>query len=168
MPVMIEEVTLAKSQKSWRVKLSGKWYGAYKDSGITPDLKGTWIEAEIEVTDKAGPWIMKWTRSATVAQPAPAQPSSAPPPPPPPPLRPAAAGAEPASQPAAPKYAEPTPPDAQHFREMCIFMSGAVNHAIAAGKVETPNAIGLWALGAKRAFLAALAAGKGGDDDIPF
>ena len=140
MAVMIEDVTMAKSQKSLRVKLGGTWYGAYLDSGLNaPALKGTMIEAEITTLEKGGPWIKKWVASA-----APVLQSQAP------------ITREPVQE---PKYAEPVKPGtvAPYWLPMA---SNVVAHAIAAGKIETPVAIKTWVQAVKNAVENA--------DDLPF
>jgi len=58
-PVRVDNVELSKSGKSWRVSLSGKWYGAYKDSGILDALQKS-IYVITGTLEKGGPWIMKW------------------------------------------------------------------------------------------------------------
>ena len=72
-------------------------------------------------------------------------------------------GATPPGQPA-----EFQPADAAMHHAACIFMSGAVNHAIAAGKVEGPAEIRAWASGALMAFYEAFKDKKKLDDDIPY
>lgn len=62
----IEQVTLAKTGKSYRVKLGNEWVGAKKDSGIDMSFTGKTIEAEISDGDY-GKWIEKW-KIATAAQ----------------------------------------------------------------------------------------------------
>ena len=56
MQLTIESVGPSKSGKALRVKASGKWYGAKKDSGITT---GMVIDAETSNGDY-GDWIDKW------------------------------------------------------------------------------------------------------------
>jgi hypothetical protein len=58
-PIQIAEVTLSKSGRALRVKLGNTWYGAFIDSGLK-DKVGTWIVADIEVSDKFGPQIKGW------------------------------------------------------------------------------------------------------------
>jgi hypothetical protein len=67
MAVTLDEVTMAKSGKSRRVKLSGSWYGAYLDSKIEMQPIGSLLEAEIVTLDKGGPWIKAWKASLTAA-----------------------------------------------------------------------------------------------------
>ena len=150
MPVQVEEVTPTKSGKALRVKLSGKWYGAFKDSGLDQQV-GKLIEAEIEVNDKFGPQIKKWVPVAA-PQGAVAIPPAAVAPPP----------ATPAA--AAPDYDERNPPAEgyarpaaqQHLNSAFIFMSGAVNNAIQAGKVGSPVEVRAWASASLAAFYDAL------------
>lgn len=58
-PVRVDNVELSKTGKSWRVSLGGKWYGAYKDSGILDALQKS-IYVITGTLEKGGPWIMKW------------------------------------------------------------------------------------------------------------
>lgn len=67
MSVQVEEVMTGKSGKSLRVKLGGTWYGANLDSGLN-GAKGQMIEAEIQTSDKFGPWIKKWLPSNAAPQ----------------------------------------------------------------------------------------------------
>ena len=143
MAVKVENVTQAKTGKSLRVMLSGSWYGAALDSGLNGQI-GRMIEAEIE-TGKYGPWIKKWTLSQVAA-----------PQVPPPATPPAAAPGQGQPAAAAPSYVEPASVAEQHFREACIFMSGAVNHAIGAGKVGGPTEVRAWASASLIAFYEAL------------
>ena len=139
MSVRIEQVTLAKSQKSLRVSLSGKWYGAYLDSGLNePSLIGQNIEAEIVTLDKGGPWIKTWIKTSApqVSPPSPVvSPSGAP------------AAAEPRYAPVSlnipPRYAEP---DDNVQPWWMSFVSNTVAHAIAAGHCNSPEAINMWAM----------------------
>ncbi len=126
MAVMVEEVMPAKTGKSLRVKLGGTWYGAKLDSGLNGS-KGRMIEAEI-TTGKFGPWIDAW------------RPSTAAPQVPPPSAAPTATAA---AAPSMPTYAEPAKPGtvAPFWAPMA---SNVVAHAIAAGKIETPNQVGNW------------------------
>ena len=156
MSVMVEEVTMAKSQKSRRVKLSGSWYGSYLDSGIENQV-GKLIEAEIVTLDKGGPWIKAWKASTGAAPQVPPSQSQA------------APAAPAAAAPHEPKYAEPAKPGtvAPWFMP---FISNTVNAAITAGHIKTPNQIQAWALAARGAALAA-EKGQSADDidsDVPF
>jgi hypothetical protein len=58
-PMKVDTVENSKSGKSWRVSLGGKWYGAYKDSGILDALQKN-IYVITGTLEKGGPWIMKW------------------------------------------------------------------------------------------------------------
>jgi len=133
MAVQVEEVMMAKSQKSLRVKLGGNWYGASLDSGLN-GAKGKFIEADIQTSDKFGPWINKWSASNA----APQVPPSA---------------SSPSSSPAvaAPKYAEQSDNVSPWWMP---FVSNTVAHAIAAGKCASPEAIDQWALKAAQVAVA--------------
>ncbi len=127
MAVQVEEVMNAKSGKSLRVKLGGTWYGSSLDSGLN-GMKGKMIEAEIQTSDKFGPWIKGW------------KPSAAP------------QGAIPPSSPspaaAAPSHfaGEATQPGDNIQPWYMPFVSNTVAHAIAAGHCSSPIAINEWAL----------------------
>ena len=146
MAVQVEEVMPAKTGKSLRVKLGGNWYGASLDSGLN-GAKGKMIEADI-VTGKFGPWINAWKESTVAA---------------PPTAAPIPAATPPLSAGAAPRYAEQNPNVAPWWAPMA---SNVIAHAIQAGKIETPDQIGIW-------FNAVKGAAQGQqsnevDDDIPF
>lgn len=51
----VEKCDLSKSGKSYRVGISGQWYGADKKSGIE-QMVGKMVQAEVEQTD-FGPWL---------------------------------------------------------------------------------------------------------------
>lgn len=55
----ITQVTLAKTGKSYRVKIGNEWYGAKKDSGLNEQSAGKTISYETETGDY-GTWITKW------------------------------------------------------------------------------------------------------------
>ena len=55
----VEEVTKSKSGKALRVKLGGKWYGAFLDSGLDA-VVGKMIDAEIIPNIKFGDGIGQW------------------------------------------------------------------------------------------------------------
>ena len=151
MPVTLDEVTMAKSQKSRRVKLSGSWYGAYLDSKIETAPIGAFLEAEIVTLDKGGPWIKAWRLSQNAAP----QVATA-----------SAAGSPPSPAAAAPKYAEPNINVAPWWMP---FVSNTVAHAIQAGHVNNPAGIKAWALAAKESARALVShAPATQDEDIPF
>ena len=164
MSVLVEEVQQAKSGKSLRVKLSGTWYGAKLDSGLN-GAKGQMIEAEIQVSDKFGPWINKWVlTNATNAAP---QVSSASPnqfsgviAPMPSASAPAVAAAPAIPQEPERRYAEPAPVSTVAPWWM-PFASNTVAHAIAAGLIKEPQDIRAWLIAAKTAATAH-------DDTPPF
>lgn len=133
MPVLVEDVTMAKSGKSRRVKLSGSYYGSYLDSGIETQI-GKLIEAEIVTLDKGGPWIKAWKPSAApqAIPAAPVQPG-------------------PLDGGKVYKYAEPSDNVQPWYMP---FVSNTVAHAIAAGKCETPEAVNQWALKAAQVAVA--------------
>ena len=124
MAVTLDEVTMAKSGKSRRVKLSGSWYGAYMDSKIEMVPIGSVIEAEIVTLDKGGPWIKAW-KAATQA--APVSPKET----------------TPVTREREPQYAEPAKPGtvAPWWGPMA---SNTIAHAIAAGILKSPNEVSLW------------------------
>lgn len=129
MAVTVDEVTMAKSGKSRRVKLSGSWYGSYMDSKIEMVPIGSVIEAEIVTLDKGGPWIKAW-KAATNAAPPPSQ------------VLPATYPKE-TTREREPQYAEPAKPGtvAPWWGPMC---SNVLAHAIAAGILKTPNEVNVW------------------------
>ena len=155
MSVVIEQVTHAKTGRSLRVLLSGKWYGAYLDSGLNdPTLIGRSVEADIVTTEKAGPWIKGWKPCAIPAAPTAtpqvqAQPAPTPPPPP---------AAVATTRVPEPQYAEPNTNVAPWWMP---FVSNTVAHAIQAGLIKTPQEIRAWLIAAK-------VAAKTHDQDIPF
>lgn len=55
----ISQVTLAKTGKSYRVKIGNDWFGAKKDSGLNEQSAGKTITYETE-TGEYGTWITKW------------------------------------------------------------------------------------------------------------
>ena len=132
MAVQVEEVMPAKSGKSLRVKLGGTWYGANLDSGLN-GAKGQMIEAEIQTSDKFGPWIKGWRPSAAPQVPSQAAPLTAP----------AAA---------APRYAGEPGDNIQPW--YMPFVSNTVAHAIAAGHCKAPEMIDQWALKAAQVAVA--------------
>ena len=133
MAVQVEEVMPAKSGKSLRVKLGGTWYGANLDSGLN-GAKGQMIEAEIQTSEKFGPWIKGWKPSAAP------QVSS-----------PSVAGSTAPAAAAPYKYAEPSDNVAPWYMP---FVSNTVAHAIAAGLCKTPVEINQWALKAAQVAVA--------------
>ena len=151
MAVQVEEVMTAKSGKSLRVKLGGTWYGSSLDSGLN-GAKGQMIEAEIQTSDKFGPWIKGWKPVAAPQVPPPSQ-----------------GGLPSASAPAAAapyKYAEPNSNVAPWWMP---FVSNSVAHAIAAGHIQTPEGIRAWAIGARNAANACVSATPPTtDEDVPF
>ena len=150
MAVMVEEVTPSKSGKALRVKLGGTWYNAFLDSGLNGQ-KGKMIEAEIQTNEKFGPSIKAWRPVSDAA----------------PQVSPPSAGHSP--QPpavAAPRYAEPNPNVAPWWMP---FVSNSVAHAIAAGHVNSPEAIKTWAIAARNAANACVATTPPTtDEDVPF
>ena len=135
--VQVEEVMMAKSQKSLRVKLGGNWYGASLDSGLN-GAKGKFIEADIQTSDKFGPWINKWSASNA----APQVPPSA---------------SSPSSSPAvaAPVYAGAATQPGDNIQPWFMpFVSNTVAHAIQGGLCQTPEAINQWALKAAQVAVA--------------
>lgn len=153
--VLVEDVTMAKSQKSLRVKLSGSWYGAYLDSGLnSPTIKGSHIEAEIVTLEKGGPWIKSWKQGIAAPQV----------------QTPPAGGIPPSQSPAAAatpyKYAEPNLNVAPWWMP---FVSNSVAHAIKAGIITAPNQIQPWAMAAKEAARGLVTKTPATQDsDIPF
>ena len=132
MAVQVEEVMPAKSGKSLRVKLGGTWYGANLDSGLN-GAKGQMIEAEIQTSDKFGPWIKGWRPSAAPQVPSQAAPLTAP------------AAAAPY------KYAEPSDNSSPWWAP---FMSNMCAHAIQAGLCKAPEQLNQWALKAAQVAVA--------------
>lgn len=61
--LLIESVTESKSGKAWNVKSGGKFYTAYKDSGVEK-LVGQTIDADIETFGKGGLGIKKYRLDA--------------------------------------------------------------------------------------------------------
>lgn len=124
MQLHIDKVGPSKSGKALRVKCGSDWYGAKKDSGVQ---EGMTIEAEIEDGD-FGKWIGKY-RQITNGNGAPnaaQQPSTS-----------SSSGSGAVG--AAPVWAN--------------FVSNQVAHAIAAGRIEDPDQIKIWAAAAKSAFM---------------
>ena len=156
MAVLVEKVMMSKSGKALRVLLGPNgqtWYNAALNSGLN-GMAGKMIEAEIETHEKFGPGIKAWKPSATQnAAPQPSAQASAPP------SSPSVAGAAPAT-PSTPRYAEPS--QAPWWGPMA---SNVIAHAIAAGKLENPNQVGIWFNAVRMA-----AEGKSSevDEDIPF
>lgn len=129
MAVQVEEVMTAKSGKSLRVKLGGTWYGANLDSGLN-GAKGQMIEAEIQTSEKFGPWIKGWRPSAVQQVPPMASPS-------------------PSSQPAAaaPRYAgEPTQLGDNIVPWFWPSVSNVCSAAIEKGLINKPEELNQWAL----------------------
>lgn len=62
----IEEITEAKSGKTWRVKIAGSWYGASKED-IFPSDKGQTLEITTGTTDY-GPWVKEVKRTSAPIQ----------------------------------------------------------------------------------------------------
>ena len=151
MSVLVEEVMMAKTNKSLRVKLGGKWYGAYLDSGLNaPALINNQIEAEIVTLEKGGPWIKGW-KPVSVGAPAAPMPS------------PAGHGpAAPITREREPEYAKPAPVGtvAPYWLPMA---SNVVAHAIQAGIITSPNQIKPWVDAARVAAVTST-----DDSTIPF
>lgn len=148
MAVTLDEVTMAKSGKSRRVKLSGSWYGSYLDSKIEMQPIGSLLEAEIVTLDKGGPWIKAWAASNAAPQSAPA-PSSA-------------AGIPPSSAGAAPQYAEPA-----KVGTVAPWWWNAVAAVWVSQKenIRSANDLEVWA----QAVYMSASKNRGGDDsDFPF
>ena len=140
MEVRVDEVRLAKSKRCYNLVLSGQKYLGSLDCGLNANI-GKWIEAEIKPSNNPDfpAWIGKWVHIA--------EPNAAPQVPTPPmqatgnsPQSPAPAAAAPYNPvPTTPyRYAEP---NAMPWLPMA---SNVVAHAIAAGKIETPNQVGAW------------------------
>ncbi len=135
MAVRVEQVQPSKSGKALRVMLSGKWYTAFKDSGLDQQV-GKYIEAEIEVHDKFGPGIKAWKPVSSAAPQVPPPPSG---------------GLAPASPAAAapyvrePEYAAPANQD-NISPWWAPFMSNMCAHAIQAGLCKRPEDLNMWAL----------------------
>ena len=116
-PMRVDIVENSKSGKSWRVNLQGKWYGAYKDSGILDALQKS-IYVITGTLEKGGPWIMKWKMAdATTAIAAPA------------------AAPTPTQKAFAPNVAP----------WWMAFVSNTVAHCVGAGLIKTPADINAWA-----------------------
>ena len=136
--VMLEEVSMAKSGKSLRVRLGGSMYGAYLDSGLNnPALKGSFIVAEIVTLEKGGPWIKAWKPSVVPTH----APSGAPYIPPQ--QNPANAAMPQTTREREPEYAKPAAPGnvAPYWLQ---FASNTIAHAIAAGLIKSANDVGTW------------------------
>ena len=155
MAVLVESCEKTKSGKAWRVRASGQYYNAFLDSGIE-NYVGKYIEAEIHTHEKYGSSIAAFKPVA--APQVPVAHAGTPPPTP--------AVAAPYHR--EPTYAEPAKPGtvAPWFMP---FISNTVNAAIAAGHINTPAGIQVWALAARGAALAA-ERGQSTEDDssIPF
>ena len=143
MAVLVEQVTVTKSGKAYRVLLGGKWYNAFIDSGIN-NAVGKYIEAEITTSEKYGPGISKWTYSNAAPQ---GQSQAGTPPP----------GHSPSGPAAAAPYDERNPPPETHERRYAEpsdniqpwympFVSNTVAHAIEKGLIQSPVGINEWAL----------------------
>ena len=133
--VMLEEVSMAKSGKSLRVRLGGSMYGAYLDSGLNnPALKGSFIVAEIVTLEKGGPWVKAWKPSVV--------PVAAPVTTPAPTGFPVPSPVETTRQ-REPEYAKPAAPGnvAPYWLQ---FASNTIAHAIAAGLIKSANDVGTW------------------------
>ena len=139
MSVQVEEVMTAKSGKSLRVKLGGTWYGANLDSGLN-GAKGRMFEAEIQTSEKFGPWIKGWK---PVAAPQGPQAGGTPP-----------SSSSPTSLPAvaAPQYAGEPGDNIQPW--YMPFVSNTVAHAIEKGLITSPVGINEWALKAAQVAVA--------------
>jgi hypothetical protein len=129
MQLTVENVTTAKSGKSLRVKASGEWYGAKKDSGIKA---GTTIEAEVSDGDY-GKWIDSYKLVNGSAAPQAGMPSVS------------------DGQVGTPRA--PSLPPAGAAPVWSNFVSNQVAHAIQAGLITDPAHIKLWAAAAKQAFV---------------
>lgn len=155
MAVFVEKVEQAASGKCLKVVASGVKYLASLDSGLNA-CRGQWIEVEIKESKdpKFPPWLGKWVHAAAPQSAAPQVQT------PPmqgtgiPPSTPAPAAAAPQSTPY--RYAEP---NAMPWLPMA---SNVVAHAIAAGKIETPNQVGAWVRAVQNAVQ------PQGEDDIQF
>lgn len=140
-PVRVDNVELSKTGKSWRVSLGGKWYGAYKDSGILDALQKS-IYVITGTLEKGGPWIMKWkVADQTTAL---AAPPSTP-------------------QRALPGF-QPGPNVAPWWMP---FVSNTVAHAIQAGAIKEPAHIGKWAKAAADTAVA-LVASEPSEEDVDY
>ena len=155
MAVFVEKVEQAASGKCLKVVASGVKYLASLDSGLNA-CRGQWIEVEIKESKdpKFPPWLGKWVHAAAPQSAAPQVPT-----PPmqsvgnsPPPPAPAAAAPQ-------YKYAEPNANAPMPWLPMA---SNVVAHAIAAGKIETPNQVGAWVRAVQNAVQ------PQGENDIPF
>ena len=125
MQLTIESVGPSKSGKALRVKASGKWYGAKKDSGITT---GMVIDAETSNGDY-GDWIDKWKVVNGSAAPQ---------------------GAEPARAAAGAPTSDHTPAGAAPL--WLPMASNITAHAINAGIIKEPDDIKAWIAATKQAF----------------
>ena len=141
MPVTVANITQAKTKRSLRVLLGNKWYGAYLDSGLE---KGMIIEPVIETSEKAGPWIVKWTPAEghTLPESASAEPEDE--------RNPPAEGESATPQPARERQASNmiAPP------YWLPFVSNTIAHAITAGHIREPGQIGAWAKAAAETAIA--------------
>jgi len=65
----VEQLTKSKTGKSWRVLISGTWYGANFDSKIDSQL-GKIVDFEFD-DGKYGPWLETWGPDLTPSAPVP-------------------------------------------------------------------------------------------------
>ena len=121
---VVESVSRSSSGKSWRVKVSGKEYGASLDSKLDQHV-GKFIDFDWD-DGKFGPWIKSW--GSVIETPAES-----------------AARILGAPMPA---------PKANGDRFYMPFVSNVVAHAIAAGQITTPQQISPWAKAAHDAAVA--------------
>lgn len=141
MAVLVQQVQQAKSGKSLRIMLSDKWYGASLDSGLNV-AQGKMIEAEIQTSEKYGPWINKWTYSVAAPQVPPPQSGGIPPTP-----QPAAAAPYDERNPP-PQYAEPRKTGNGDNIAPWYWpsVSNICSSAMQAGLIKNPNDLNQWAL----------------------
>jgi len=72
----VEQLTKSRTGKSWRVLISGTWYGANFDSKIDSQL-GKIVDFEFD-DGKYGPWLETWGPDLTPSAPIPQAPTAPP------------------------------------------------------------------------------------------
>ena len=113
----VEEVNTSKSGKALRVKLGGKWYGAFLDSGLDA-VVGKMIDAQIVPNAKYGDGIGQWGMAPDAAE---------------------------AVRATAERATERVAVTMTGDRFYMPFVSNVVAHGIASGAIKTPADINAWA-----------------------